>query len=273
MTTTYAVANQKGGVGKTTTALNLTYRLAHLGKTVLYIDIDPQQNGTRRLLLSFEDHEDSISMCSASLFHGDFDAEHLSLLKADPFESGQKKYLEDMVTVLPAKKDELTSVEQQQDAGAALLTAIARFQEAKQLGFDAIVIDCPPAIGIKQIAAVFAADHLVTPVQVDELSAEGLVEIYQMVQHAEAHLGKGPMMHIFANGVNERSASTKPLLDSYREQLGDYMLKNHMTHSGVVIDAINNRRPIFILPPNGNAALIGRKFAKVLDEIIDRSGI
>ena len=175
-----AIANQKGGVGKTTTAVSLSACLAELGWRVLLIDLDPQANATSALGLE--------------------PAEGLSLYRTLVGEAD----LADQV--LPTRLDNLFLIPADLDlAGAEVEVArldnhLVRLREVVQpvredAPFDFVLMDCPPSLGILMTNALAAADELLVPIQCEYFALEGLSKIVQLVEQIR-HVGANPELSI-----------------------------------------------------------------------------
>ena len=175
-----AVANQKGGVGKTTTAVNLSACLAALNWRVLLIDLDPQANATSALGLE--------------------GVEGMSLYRALVGESD----VADLI--LPTRLDNLFIIPADLDlAGAEIEVArlenhLGRLREVmrpvvEDAPFDFMVMDCPPSLGILMTNALAAADELLVPIQCEYFALEGLSKIVQLVEQIK-EFGANPQLHI-----------------------------------------------------------------------------
>ena len=158
----YAVANQKGGVGKTSTTVNLAAAFAARGRSVLVLDLDQQANATVALGLSKELRPSSYEVLAGEV-----------TVTEAAVPSGSSN--DGTVMVVPASRDL---------AGAAIeLPSLPEpnFQLSRQMGgagedYDAVFIDCPPALGPVTVNALVAADRVIVPVQAEYLALEGLVE-------------------------------------------------------------------------------------------------
>lgn len=159
------VANQKGGVGKTTTSINLSYALACLNQEVLLVDFDPQGNAGSGLGIEVKE--------------GDKSVYHL-LTKTASFEQVIRQSSNELLDVLPSCKDlaaaevELVNVRGRENM---LKDALAPYKEM----YDYIIIDCPPSLGLLTLNAMMAADSVITPVQCEYYAMEGLAHFMSTV--------------------------------------------------------------------------------------------
>jgi chromosome partitioning protein len=163
-----AILNQKGGVGKTTTAVNLSSYLAKAGKSVLLVDFDPQGNATSGLGIN----KDGLSETMYdALFHHETAP---SIIQDTEF---------DNLKVLPANAN-LAGAE------VELVSTLQREQQLKQMlaqfDYDFILIDCPPSLGLLTINALSAADYVFIPVQTEYYALEGLSQLLSVIERVEA---------------------------------------------------------------------------------------
>ena len=167
-----AIANQKGGVGKTTTTVNLSACVAALGKRVLCVDIDPQGNCTSGLGVNKEEPEHSvydvlINGVNAAEAVVPTVAENLFLLCARKELSGAEV---ELVNVLSSE------------------TVLKRALHSVRGDYDYIFIDCPPSLGLLTINALTAADTLLAPIQCEYYALEGLSDLMNTVKLVRNHL-------------------------------------------------------------------------------------
>ncbi|MCQ2410328.1 MAG: AAA family ATPase [Elusimicrobiaceae bacterium] len=159
------VANQKGGVGKTTTSVNLAYALACLNQEVLLVDFDPQGNAGSGL--------------GVTVAEGDKSVYHL-LIKEAPFEQVVRQSSNELLDVLPACKNlagaevELVNVRGRENM---LKDALEPLRSV----YKYIIIDCPPSLGLLTLNAMMAADSVITPVQCEYYAMEGLAHFMSTV--------------------------------------------------------------------------------------------
>ena len=162
-----AIINQKGGVGKTTTAVNLSYALAQSGQRILLIDLDPQGNATSSFGLQ--------ELTGESLYEA-------LIGEASVTEKVLPTRLEGLF-LIPADLD-LVGAEIEVARMDGHLTRLAKALEPlrQDKTFDFILLDCPPSLGILMTNALAAADELLTPIQCEFFALEGLVKIVRVVE-------------------------------------------------------------------------------------------
>ncbi len=159
-----AVTNQKGGVGKTTTAVNLAYNLAKSGKVVLLLDFDPQGNATSGLGV---------------------DKRNLELTVIDAI-AGDKKLGDVIISTKHKNLDVLPATPQLANAEVELAKAQHRFSRLKQAlaghTYDYVLIDCPPSLSLLTVNALIAAEYILLPVQAEFYALEGLGQLLETMQ-------------------------------------------------------------------------------------------
>lgn len=174
MTRVVAVANQKGGVGKTTTSVNLGACLATLGKKVLLIDIDPQGNTTSGIGINKAD----VDRCIYDILVNDIAA-------AEAIVPTQVENLMIIPSTIQLAGAEIEMV--------SMISREVRLRKALQPvkdRFDYIIIDCPPSLGLLTINALTASDSVLIPIQCEYYALEGLSQLLNTIRLVQKHLNK-----------------------------------------------------------------------------------
>lgn len=167
-----AITNQKGGVGKTTTTVNLSAAIAALGKHVLVIDIDPQGNATTGLGIEKSDIQECIYDILVN------DANPLNVIRETPFEN---------LDVIPATINlsgaelELANISGRERILKAALKTVTR-------KYDYIFLDCPPSLSLLTLNALTAAESIVVPIQAEYYALEGLTQLLNTVRLVQKHM-------------------------------------------------------------------------------------
>ena len=166
-----AIANQKGGVGKTTTSINLSACLAAAGKAVLLVDLDPQGNSTSGLGLA-KDQEPSV---------------YEALIDGVPVEEAIHPTEYENLDMLPGSIA-LAGAEVEMVGMMAREQILLHTLEPVRSQYDFILIDCPPSLGLLTLNALTAAESLIVPIQCEYFALEGLSQLMNTVQQVKKHL-------------------------------------------------------------------------------------
>jgi len=207
MAHTIAVINQKGGVGKTTTAINLGAYLAKMGRQVLLVDLDPQGNATSGLGL---DKQNLNSTMYDVLFN---EAEAASTIRETNITG---------LLILPANA-QLAAAE------VDLATEAKREYKLKEalanLTYDYILIDCPPALGLLTINALTAADKVLIPVQAEYYAMEGLGQLLDIIQRVRSGLnGRLEILGVVVTMFDSRNSLAEQVVSELKKHFGDKVM-------------------------------------------------
>jgi len=254
-----AIANQKGGVGKTTTSVNLSACLAEAGHRVLLIDMDPQANATSGLGLDLGDEEVSVSLYHPLLGEGDA----MGLIRPTRFEN---------LSIIPSEMDLAGSEIELARSGSHLTRLQEILEPVRECGrFEYCFLDCPPSLGVLMTASLAASDEILIPLQCEWFGLEGLAKIMHVVEQ------------IRESGVNQRTGVEGILMTMYdgRTNLGKQVheeVKNHfpsqvyetiIPRSIRLGEAPSFGRSIIEHDPHGTGSTAYRQLA---DEFIRRHG-
>ncbi len=244
---TLAIANQKGGVGKTTTAVNLGASLATLGFRVLVCDLDPQGNASTGLGLN--PHNMVASM---------YDVMLNDLPLEDCVEPSSVKNL----FVAPASLD-LAGAEIELVPAFSRELRLKRALEAVRDDYDYVLIDCPPSLGLLTVNGLAAADEVVVPVQCEYYALEGLGQLLRNVELVQRNLN--PALEVSAIICVMYDARTKlsgQVVHEVRAHFGAKVCRNVVPRTVRLSEAPSYGQPIVAFDPTSRGAIAYRELAK-----------
>ena len=253
MTKIISIANQKGGVGKTTTTINLATSLSAINKKVLIIDADPQGNASTGLGISYENRSPNLYEL---ITNRDLDPSaiketqvpNLSIITSN--------------TNLAAAEVELANVEKREFVLGEILDKIKNF--------DFIIIDCPPALGFLTINSLVASSSVLVPLQSEFFALEGISSLMNTIQLIkENYNSKLSVEGILLTMVDKRNSLSSLVEKDVREHFGEIVYRTTIPRNVKISEAPSHGKPALIYDVNcsGSMAYIG-----LAKEIINKQG-
>lgn len=207
---TVAVLNQKGGVGKSTTVINLAAYLAKGGRKVLVVDIDPQGNTTSGLGLNKQDLDSTLYDVLFS--------------RAEPHKVVQK-VTSHKLSVLPAN-EQLAGAEVEMVSVPAREFMLKGVLDNLTQSHEFILIDCPPSLGLLSVNALAAADHVLIPVQAEYYALEGLSQLLSVVQQVKAAVNPElNVLGVILTMYDSRNSLSEQVKKELEQHFGEKMFK------------------------------------------------
>ncbi len=251
-----AVANQKGGVGKTTTAINLGAALAAEGFEVLLIDLDPQGNASTGLGIEVEDR----GLNTYDLLLGEADLPDIV-----------KKTDTERLSIVPATTDlSSADIELISNEKRSFLLHGALYRPAmEEGGFDFVLIDCPPSLNLLTINAMVAADSLLVPLQSEFFALEGLSQL-MLTKREVSQTAKKNLRYegIVLTMYDRRNNLSRQVEADARENLGDLVFKTVIPRNVRLSEAPSFGMPVLEYDPTSKGSLAYRALAR---EVIKRN--
>jgi chromosome partitioning protein len=258
------VANQKGGVGKTTTTVNVAAALAQAGLTVLVIDIDPQGNASTAL--GIEHHADVTSIYDV-LVEGVPLAE---VVQECPDVPGL--WCAPATIDLAGAEIELVSLVARETRLQKAITAY--LEAAATMGRptpDYVLIDCPPSLGLLTVNAFVAADEVFIPIQCEYYALEGLSQLLKNIELIRSHLN--PTLHvstILLTMYDGRTRLSAQVAEEVRAHFPDQVLRNTVPRSVRISEAPSHGQTVMTYDPNSSGAL---SYLGAAAELADRGAV
>lgn len=242
-----AIANQKGGVGKTTTSVNLSACLAHIGKKVLLIDSDPQGNATSGVGINKGDVQD----CIYSILIDDVpvqdvilqtDIENLDIIPATISLAGAEIELVSTISREVRMKHAIQDIKNQ---------------------YDYIIIDCPPSLGLLTLNALTASDSIIIPVQCEYYALEGLSQLLSTIRLVQKHLNDS----LYIDGVlltmfDARTNLGIQVIEEVKKYFQDKVFRTIIPRNVRLSEAPSHGKPIIMYDTRSKGAEVYLELAK-----------
>ena len=252
MTRIIALANQKGGVGKTTTAINLSAALAADGKRVLLVDADPQANASSGLGVDIRELQASIYECLVSGINPkeavmETEVENLHLIPSH-------------IDLVGAEIEMLNLPDREQ----LLKRVLQQIREE----YDYILIDCSPSLGLITVNALTAADSVIIPVQCEFFALEGIAKLLNTIKIIKSQLNPSlSIMGFVLTMYDNRLRLSNQVLDEVRRHLGDLVFSTVIARNVRLSEAPSHGQTILDYEPKSKGAVAYKALAK---EVMNR---
>jgi chromosome partitioning protein len=256
------IANQKGGVGKTTTTINLGTALAAIGERVLVVDLDPQGNASTGLGIDRKMRDRSIY----DVLIGEMALSDAVMPTAVP-----------RLSIVPSTLD-LLGFEQEimgaRDRSFRLRNAVHNplgvnvTRDGEEFGIDYVLVDCPPSLNLLTINALAAADSVLVPLQCEFFALEGLSQLLQTVEHVKTSLNPGLSIHgIVLTMFDKRNNLSGQVVDDVRQHMGPNVYETVIPRNVRVSEAPSFGKPVLLYDMHCAGS---KAYIRLASEIIKR---
>jgi len=247
-----AITNQKGGVGKTTSTVNLGASLALLGEKVLLVDIDPQGNATSGVGINKGD----MNECVYDVIVNGLDAAEVCV----PTEVDNLSIIPATIQLAGAEIELVPTISRE----IKLKKALDKIKEE----YDYILIDCPPSLGLLTINALTAADSVLIPVQCEYYALEGLSQLLNTIRLVQKHLNKQLMIEgVLLTMLDARTNLGIQVIDEVKMYFQDKVYKSIIPRNVRLGEAPSHGKPITIYDPKSKGAEVYLELAKEVMEV------
>lgn len=251
---TVSIANQKGGVGKSTTAVNLGTALAIKKKKVLLLDFDPQANTTSALCETF-----SKTKGNKTVYDVLYDP---SLINESIIETTVKN-----LYLIPSNID-LAGAEVELVSAISRETRLKRATEKVKEKFDYIFIDCPPSLGLLTLNGLTASEYVIIPIQCEYFALEGLSKLLETIKLVRENTNPGlQVLGILLTMYDSRTRLSKEVADEVKKYFADEVFSTVIPRNIKLSEAPGFGLPVQLYAPNSSGA---RAYNKLAEEVIKR---
>ncbi len=245
------IANQKGGVGKTTTAINLASSLAVMEKRILIIDIDPQANASSGLGLDIANIDKTI-----------YDV----LLERIPYKEAIQKTFLEYLDILPASQD-LVGAEIEMVNIMSRETRLRKVIKNTKKEYDFIFIDCPPSLNLLTVNSFTAGDSVLIPIQCEYFALEGLTQLLNTIRLIQKNLNPQlDLEGIILTMYDSRLNLSKMVEEEVRKYFGDKVYKTIISRNVRLGEAPSYGQPIISFDIHSSGAM---NYMKLAEEFIN----
>jgi len=249
------VVNQKGGVGKTTTAINLSACLAIEGLKVLLVDCDPQANTSSGLGFQRDDNRHSIY----EVLIGNSPAEQVIL----PTELKQ-------LWILPGSKN-LTGANIELATAESREARLRRALEPVKADYDLVVLDCPPALDLLTLNVLVAADTLIVPMQAEYFALEGISELISTLERVQSAYNPDIRIEgVLLTMYDDRTNLAQQVTDTLREYFQGLLFKTVIPRNVRLAEAPSHGKPVALYDPRSRGT---EAYFELTGEYLARNGI
>jgi chromosome partitioning protein len=245
----YAITNQKGGCGKTMTAIQLAAGLALLGKRVLLVDTDPQGHASLGLNIRSEDLGLSMYDLLRGLERTEIVLDDIILPVQDNLDLAPSNIL-------------LASVEQELSGWPDRYERLAKSLKTTTKDYDYVIIDCPPHLGALTLNALVAADRVVIPIEASFFSLHGVTKLFQTMEYLKDELDHSLNFRILPTMFEGRSRFGKEVLQEIRSHFPNEVYSTVIRSNVRLREAVSHGRTIFAYDKRARGALDYGELAK-----------